>query len=529
MNLGSDETSSVSTATVQESAIPVPVRQDEQSVQEIPSTSTSSVLGRCGKQTKITGFASRPVPSSKRAKIDEEILRLVVKEYLPFNVVESVEFRKMTYLLNENYVPPSRKTLSHSLLSQVFDSTLVRVRSAVQAASYICITTDGWTSVKNENYIAVTAHFIDENCNLKSYLLSSFKFHDEHTAENISNELQNVTSTWGITNKIVACTTDNALNMVKAVMMCKWWHVPCFEHTLNLIVQASLEPVTDTRAKALENKEPLQSTLAILSVDSQTKLSNEDWLVIEKSCEILSPFEQVTTEVSSERNVTLSKVVLLSKGLQSHCLRLKNSDHSNKATNTVIAKLEDGICTRLVQKFADKAIACEATLLDPHFREHGFPKTGHRLKETKDAIINKCCAIRQKPTRCSTENPPPAKPVEVSTFTSSSGNIWQDFDQAVGGLIQSVDNPRAASIVELDKYMKMPLIHRSQDPLLWWKENHVLFPTLFEIMKRHLCIMATSVPCERIFSKQGQTITDRRSRLSSEKVSKMIFLNYNLE
>ncbi|XP_047117392.1 zinc finger BED domain-containing protein 4-like [Schistocerca piceifrons] len=500
MNLGSDETSSVSTATVQESAIPVPVRQDQQSAQDIPSTSTSSVLGRCGKQTKITGFASRPVPSSKRAKIDEHILRLVAKEYLPFNVVESVEFRKMTYLLNENYVPPSRKTLSHSLLSQVFDSTLVRVRSAVQAASYICITTDGWTSVKNENYIAVSAHFIDENCNLKSYLLSSFKFHDKHTAENISNELQNVTSTWGITNKIVACTTDNAPNMVKAVMMCKWWHVPCFAHTLNLIVQASLEPVTDTRAKvksiveffkrsprALEKlhniqkqmgvpiltpkqdcptrwnstyemfdrllkiKEPLQSTLAILSVDLQTKLSNEDWLVIEKSCEILSPFEQVTTEISSERNVTLSKVVLLSKGLQSHCLRLKNSDYGNEATNTVIAKLEDGICTRLVQKLADKAIACEATLLDPRFREHGFPKTGHRLKETKDAIINKCCAIRQKPTRCSTENPPPAKPVEVSTFTSSSGNIWQDFDQAVGGLTQSVDNPRAASIVELDK------------------------------------------------------------------------------
>ncbi|XP_047109658.1 E3 SUMO-protein ligase ZBED1-like [Schistocerca piceifrons] len=466
----------------------------------------------------------------------------------------------MTYLLNENYVPPSRKTLSHNLLSQVFDSTLVRVRSAVQAASYICITTDGLTSVKNENYIAVTAHFIDENCNLKSYLLSSFKFHDKHTAENISSELQTVTSTRGINNKIVACTIDNAPNMMKAVMMCKRWDVPCFAHSLNLIVQAGLEPITDTREKlksiveffkrspqALEKlhniqkqmgfpiltpkqdipmrwnstnemfdrllkiNDSSQSTLVILSVDSQTKLSNEDWSVIEKSCEIPSSFEQVTTEISTERNVNLSKVVLLSKGLQSHCLRLKNSDHNNEATNTVIAKHEDG-------KFTDKAIAYEATLLDPRFREHGFQKTGHQLKETKAAIIDKCCAIRQVPTRCSTENPPPAKPVEVSTFTSSSGNIWQDFDQAVGGLIQSVDNPRAASIVELDKYMKMPLIHGSQDPLLSWKENHVLFPTLFEIMKRRLCIMATSVPYERIFSKQRQTITDRQSRLSTKKV-----------
>lgn len=142
MNVNSDIASSTSTATVQEPVISVLVRQDEQcvqqipstSVQQIPSTSTGSVVNRCARQTKISGFASRPIPSSKRAKIDEQILRLIVKEYLPFNVVESVEFRKMTYLLNENYVPPSRKTLSSSLLSQVYDKTLVEVRSAVQAA-----------------------------------------------------------------------------------------------------------------------------------------------------------------------------------------------------------------------------------------------------------------------------------------------------------------------------------------------------------------------------------------------------------
>lgn len=39
---------------------------------------------------------------------------------------------------------------------------------------YVSITTDSWTSVKNENYNAITCHFIDNKCELKSYLLSCF-------------------------------------------------------------------------------------------------------------------------------------------------------------------------------------------------------------------------------------------------------------------------------------------------------------------------------------------------------------------
>nr|CAI5819369.1 unnamed protein product [Callosobruchus analis] len=75
----------------------------------------------------------------------------------------------------------------------------------------------------------------------------------------------------------------------------------------------------------------------------------------------------------------------------------------------------------------------------------------------------------------------------------------------------------------------MALLPRSSDPLVWWKENKKVFPNLFQIMKRKLGIPATSVPCERVFSKKVQIITDRRSRLSAEKRSKLIFLIFNMK
>nr|CAH7726787.1 unnamed protein product [Callosobruchus chinensis]CAH7755963.1 unnamed protein product [Callosobruchus chinensis] len=75
----------------------------------------------------------------------------------------------------------------------------------------------------------------------------------------------------------------------------------------------------------------------------------------------------------------------------------------------------------------------------------------------------------------------------------------------------------------------MSLLSRHGDPLLWWKENKFLFPHLYEIMRKRLCIPATSVPCERSFSKNGQIITEKRCRLSLAKTSKLVFLNYNMK
>lgn len=72
-------------------------------------------------------------------------------------------------------------------------------------ASFISLTTDGWTSLNYENYVGITAHFMDENCSIKSYLLSCCKFQIIHSAENISKELKNM-SEWSVENKIVACT-----------------------------------------------------------------------------------------------------------------------------------------------------------------------------------------------------------------------------------------------------------------------------------------------------------------------------------
>jgi hypothetical protein len=55
-----------------------------------------------------------------------------------------------------------------------------------------------------------------------------------------------------------------------------------------------------------------------------------------------------------------------------------------------------------------------------------------------------------------------------------------------------------------------------------------LFPVLYSIARDILIIPATNTSVERLFSASGNTITDTRTRLSAEKVDKLMFIKKNL-
>ena len=73
----------------------------------------------------------------------------------------------------------------------------------------------------------------------QSYLLETFNFNTDHSGQNIASELTRVVSEWCSPN-ILCCTTDNASNMTSGIQKTRWKHLPCFAHTLNLVVQEAV-------------------------------------------------------------------------------------------------------------------------------------------------------------------------------------------------------------------------------------------------------------------------------------------------
>ena len=80
----------------------------------------------------------------------------------------------------------------------------------------------------------------------------------------------------------------------------------------------------------------------------------------------------------------------------------------------------------------------------------------------------------------------------------------------------------------MEKYLSETALDLEKDPLEWWKEKAVEYPRMTILVKKYLSIIVNSVPCERIFSKMGQIITDRRTNLSAHKASMIGMVASNL-
>lgn len=117
----------------------------------------------------------------------------------------------------------------------------------------------------------------------------------------------------------------------------------------------------------------------------------------------------------------------------------------------------------------------------------------------------------------------------------SPSQNFKQWNQIFGSedLAKTTASLREESSDEFEVYHELRSIPFAVDgkvanPLNWWKSHHVEFPKLAKLARRFLCIIASSVPCERVFSKSGLCVSKRRTLLSDENVSNLVFIASNL-
>ena len=81
---------------------------------------------------------------------------------------------------------------------------------------------------------------------------------------------------------------------------------------------------------------------------------------------------------------------------------------------------------------------------------------------------------------------------------------------------------------ELLRYLQEEPLELTAVPTLWWKENCSRYKYLAQLARKYLCIPATSVPSERLFSTAGNIVSAKRSCLDADNVAMLCFLHDNL-
>ncbi|CAF3410164.1 unnamed protein product [Rotaria socialis] len=82
---------------------------------------------------------------------------------------------------------------------------------------------------------------------------------------------------------------------------------------------------------------------------------------------------------------------------------------------------------------------------------------------------------------------------------------------------------------EFDRYLgDETRIDNNTNILTYWHLNKSIYPNLARLAKRILAIPATNTTIERLFSDSGNTITDRRTRLDTDKINNLLFIKRNM-
>lgn len=108
------------------------------------------------------------------------------------------------------------------------------------------MTTDGWTSRAIESYISLTIHYITIDWIPRKFTLRMAYLPESHTSKNLHDFLQTTIAEWGLdkTTITIFFVTDNAANIVAAIRMGTGWiRVPCFAHTLQLVVKDAVKVI----------------------------------------------------------------------------------------------------------------------------------------------------------------------------------------------------------------------------------------------------------------------------------------------
>ncbi len=100
-------------------------------------------------------------------------------------------------------------------------------------------------------------------------------------------------------------------------------------------------------------------------------------------------------------------------------------------------------------------------------------------------------------------SPPQRNDLAAGTYTGA----------AAASLVTDVE---ALCAAEVARYMADGLYN--MPPLQFWHTNALRYELLARLAKQYLCICASSVPCERLFSSAGFVYSDRRASLSPENV-----------
>lgn len=221
---------------------------------------------------------------------------------------------------------------------------------------------------------------------------------------------------------------------------------------------------------------------------------------------ILIPFEAATKIVCGEKYVTASKIIPVVEIIRNKlCTFDPKSEFGKELKQNVLTNFNDRFSE--IQRNTKLVIA---TLLDPRYKKL-YIKDSECLEIAINSIKSEIFLEDYQDN--DKENVP----------TNTACDVEEDFWSYHDELLASNVNTDVNGSLELDLYFNEPPISKDKCAIKYWTQRPET--PLTKLALKYLCLIATSVPSERLFSKLGQIYTNKRCRLKASNANDLLFLD----
>lgn len=142
----------------------------------------------------------------------------------------------MTKTLNPKYRLPSSDQLINTLIPSWYCVEKKHIIRELLQVSKAAVTCDWWTSFADDHYLTVTLHFITKG-QMKQKVLRTRPVYDAQTDTAVAEHIGGVLQEFGVRDKVVAMTVDNAFSLDIAIKKLQFRKLRCFAHILGLAAQ----------------------------------------------------------------------------------------------------------------------------------------------------------------------------------------------------------------------------------------------------------------------------------------------------
>uniref|UniRef100_Q38743 Transposase n=1 Tax=Antirrhinum majus TaxID=4151 RepID=Q38743_ANTMA len=494
------------------------------------------------------------------------LAQFIVQNELPFSFAQNELFENfLQKAVQCKFKKISRATCFRDGVKQYEKEIIVLRNEFKNFNGRISLTSDLWQGSGSYHFSCITAHWIDKDWIMRKRIIEFAQLDSPHNGDCIRDATMSSLNYWGIKDKIMSISLDNASNNVNAIKSLKpamnlilggqLFHVRCICHILHLCVKDGLSvliqsidrirvclshinrypprvqafnTVCETHGMPIKHiyldvphrwnatyrmlieAKPYSEPITFFCHRSlgPNSILADDWNI----CDILVPylvyFEEFTKIMSSCYTPT-SNIMLL---YMVSVVRLFHQ-HRNHATLKNIIKEMEKKWVKYYKKVPNVCIL--SSCLDPRVRligtlellekYHSALNNVYNGNEERNRILQLLYSLYDMYA--------PSTDMDESPTNASRGSGFSIFDELLSN--QQSNQPSVGNYTEIHLFVQKPpqKFDKDFDILKWWRQNESLTPVLARIARDLLSSQMSTVASERAFSAGHRVLTDARNRL----------------